>query len=655
MLSNAKTKTIHSFRLKSPSANAAYLAFLPTFSFQSFYDSCSNSNPQDAFDCFYALASHLLNSFFPLKNVTLTSRDPSFFTPEIKYLLREKNKLMRSNQIEKANALSTKISKLINKSASRQLSNLGITTESKQLWQAVKGLTGKDIPSSSCPTINVELLNDHYANISTDSLYIPPCPKSSCLPSSAVSVSDYFIFKKLDTLKPTAAGLDLLPAWFLRLSAPFFARPIADLFNLSLSSSTVPLQWKSSIIHPINKTPSPAEPADYRPISITPILSRIAERFIVSNFFYPLFLSPPAPLKLSNQFAFRPTGSTTSALIYLFHRILHMLTTNPYVRVIVLDFSKAFDRVRHATLFDKFSTLGLPDHLFNWLADFYADRCHCTNFHNDRSNFKPITASVIQGSAIGPASFLTVSADLQPLSPLNDFMKYADDSYLLIPSSNIDSTPSELANIDNWSSCNNLSLNRAKSHELIFRLPRSKLPNSSLPPPIPGISRVSTLKCLGVTLTSSFSFTEHISNLLQSCGANIFALKVLRTHGLSSPLIHQVFYATTISKLTYASPFWKGFLTASDLSRMESFVSKAVKANLTSSSLSLTQIFDASDSKLFQAIISNPSHVLYQLLPAKSTHHHNHRHRAHNFSLPDKHSAFHNSNFIIRMLYSNAY
>jgi hypothetical protein len=43
--------------------------------------------------------------------------------------------------------------------------------------------------------------------------------------------------------------------------------------NLSLSSSVVPTQRKSASILPIAKTVSPTTPSDYRPISITSVLS----------------------------------------------------------------------------------------------------------------------------------------------------------------------------------------------------------------------------------------------------------------------------------------------------------------------------------------------------------------------------------------------
>jgi len=47
-----------------------------------------------------------------------------------------------------------------------------------------------------------------------------------------------------------------------------------------------------------------------------------------------------------------------------------MLSSNAYVRVFALDFSKAFDTVRHAMLLDKMTNLQMPDQVFNWIKDF---------------------------------------------------------------------------------------------------------------------------------------------------------------------------------------------------------------------------------------------------------------------------------------------
>jgi len=72
----------------------------------------------------------------------------------------------------------------------------------------------------------------------------------------------------LDSLWPTM-GLDGFLAWFLHVAAPVFCQSIAYLFNLSLITSTVPLQWKDDSICPIPNTTAPKQEADFHPIYIT--------------------------------------------------------------------------------------------------------------------------------------------------------------------------------------------------------------------------------------------------------------------------------------------------------------------------------------------------------------------------------------------------
>jgi len=84
------------------------------------------------------------------------------------------------------------------------------------------------------------------------------------------------------------------------------------------------------------------------------------------------------------------------------------------------------------------------------------------------SAFKSISASIIQGSAIGPASYVVNASNLQAVFDGNFLLKYADDTYLIISAVNVDSRSTELSNITNWAKHNNLKLSLAKSQEIIF-------------------------------------------------------------------------------------------------------------------------------------------------------------------------------------------
>ena len=104
----------------------------------------------------------------------------------------------------------------------------------------------------------------------------------------------------------TATGLDQLPAWFLRIGAPAFYKPITRLFNMSIKSSIIPHQWKHAVICPVPMIASPHEKSHYRPISITPVLSRLLERIVVRQFLYPAIISPPTSLSFTDLYAFCP-------------------------------------------------------------------------------------------------------------------------------------------------------------------------------------------------------------------------------------------------------------------------------------------------------------------------------------------------------------
>ena len=114
-----------------------------------------------------------------------------------------------------------------------------------------------------------------------------------------------------------------------------------------------------------------------------------------------------------------------------------MLTTNPYVVVIALDFSKAFDTVRQANLLRKIALLNIPDPVYNWLVEFFSDHTHCRRFSGFVSGFQRITVSIIQWSAVGPVSFIINASDLSTVTPGNRMIKYVHDTYIVIPASNI--------------------------------------------------------------------------------------------------------------------------------------------------------------------------------------------------------------------------
>ena len=258
-LSN-KTVLQKTFCRISPPQHAAFLQYIGALDLDLSTLSCS---AQETFDAFFEMATGLLNHFYPECTITVSSGDPAYITPSIKAKLRRKNRLMRAGRIEKANALAVQISKDITRRNKTRLSSLNHKTDAKSVWKAVRQVTGAKHSVTAVDGISAESLNNHYANISTDQDYSQPKYKSTCSVENQVFVSEWTVFRMLDQLRPTSTGLDCLPAWFLKLGAPIFCKPIAYLFNLSITERFVPQQWNTAWISPIPKVYAPQSHTDY--------------------------------------------------------------------------------------------------------------------------------------------------------------------------------------------------------------------------------------------------------------------------------------------------------------------------------------------------------------------------------------------------------
>jgi Reverse transcriptase (RNA-dependent DNA polymerase) len=116
------------------------------------------------------------------------------------------------------------------------------------------------------------------------------------------------------------------------------------------------VSWKHSLITPSPKVTQPRDYRNLRPIYVTPILSRIYEKLFVEKY----FLNAIPNNVFDDQFAFRPTGSTTAALSYLFHEATNALEYGNHIRCFLVDFSKAFGTVPHHQLLGKLVCYNCP-------------------------------------------------------------------------------------------------------------------------------------------------------------------------------------------------------------------------------------------------------------------------------------------------------
>jgi len=99
------------------------------------------------------------------------------------------------------------------------------------------------------------------------------------------------------------------------------------------------------------------------------------------------------------------------------------------------------------------------------------------------------------------------------LQPGNSLVKFADDTYLVVPSVNASMRQQEMEmdNIATWAAPNNFKLNVSKSIGALTLVKHSSSRRriaETLPQPLPDISRENVLKILGVTITNHLSATQ---------------------------------------------------------------------------------------------------------------------------------------------------
>ena len=103
----------------------------------------------------------------------------------------------------------------------------------------------------------------------------------------------------------SSPGLDGIPSWFFRNCSYEIADVVTHILNLFFTHGVVPQQWRCAVVTPVPKVPKPTAISHFRPISVTPLLSGVAERILVRKWLLPAI---PTDM-LADQFRFRPSGS----------------------------------------------------------------------------------------------------------------------------------------------------------------------------------------------------------------------------------------------------------------------------------------------------------------------------------------------------------
>ena len=325
--------------------------------------------------------------------------------------------------------------------------------------------------------------------------------------------------------------------------------PLKLLFNKSLSLGVCPNKWKLSFIVPIFKKGDPTDKENYRPISITSIISRVFERILVKHINF--YLTTNSIISES-QFGFRRGKSVESQLLKCYTHWITALDNNKFVDIIYLDYAKAFDKVCHNKLIAKLSNIGIVGPILDWIKSFLSQRVGINNTNSESAN---ILSGVPQGSVIGPLLFVIYINDLVDSIDTDITINlFADDTKLSLIYNNLndrDKLQSAINKFYNWSVLWQLE----NSAKISFSLTLGKVTIPTYYVNDARISYCSSYIDLGITIDDNLYFKKHIG----VCCAKAYNVinRIFRcfiTNNVTAILTAYIAYARP--HLEFASTVW---------------------------------------------------------------------------------------------------
>jgi hypothetical protein len=164
-----------------------------------------------------------------------------------------------------------------------------------------------------------------------------------------------------------ASGLDSIRHQMLKKTCNTVCVPLSLLFNLSLSKSEFPTQWKTASVMPLFKKGDKSLISNYRPISLLSAVGKVFESIVFKEVFNHLMSNN---LLYKFQSGFIAGHSTVDQLIEIYYRICMSLDNHCFTTLVLCDISKAFDRVWHTGLLLKLKVYGVEGKLLKWFESY---------------------------------------------------------------------------------------------------------------------------------------------------------------------------------------------------------------------------------------------------------------------------------------------
>ena len=537
---------------------------------------------------------NLIDKYVPSKMVTNSNRQP-WVNRHIKQLGRRKKKCYKRAKVSNSPSdwlhyksfkkeMQRECRNARNSYMTRSLFNPFRSGRKKNFFRYIKSLRKDNcgVPMLQNEGVTytdnldkAEVLNKHFASVFTHdndspAPHLGPSPYPD-LPLFETSIEEvYTLLTQVDPFKAT--GPDGIPPKLLKEMAFELSPSLTLLFNSSLKQGGIPHDWKIASVTPIFKKGNRSNPTNYRPVSLTSVCCKTLERIVHTNIMEHL---NSLNILSKCQYSFRAKHSTELQLLHTVHDLVSNLNQKTQTDAILLDLSKAFDKVLHRYLLHKLQHYGIRHEILEWTSSFLSSRTQYVTCNGSQSSPIDVISGVPQGTVLGPLLFLVYINDL-PDCVSSSCGLFADDCLLYRPIHTTDDSrflQEDLLRIEEWANKWMMTFNTDKCEVLQVTLSNPKptsyfLYNNQL-------RMVSHAKYLGVILDSKMNFNKHITTICRKANS-VLALLKRNLYHCNSQIRSQAYFLYVRPILEYASIVWAPY-TKTNIEKLESVQRRAAR------------------------------------------------------------------------------